>query len=103
MKEIAAFAGVDPDFYENFDFEHRNESVAIKSGMLHQIGLRIQPLIPHALQKRLLPLYMKINSGGRAPDDQGHAVVLSDFKKKWSHVGASIKSLFPSVPLEKWR
>jgi hypothetical protein len=46
---------------------------------------------------------MKINSGGRAPDDQGHAVVLSDFKKKWSHVGASIKSLFPSVPLEKWR
>ena len=103
MKEIAVFAGVDPDFYENFDFEHRNESVAIKSGALHQIGLRIQPLIPHALQKRLLPLYMKINSGGRAPDDQGHAVILSDFKKKWSHVGASIKSLFPEVPLEKWR
>jgi len=32
MKEIAEYVGVNPGFYEKFDFEHRNESVAIKSG-----------------------------------------------------------------------
>ena len=33
MKEIAEYVGVDPNFYDGFDFEHRNESVAIKSGL----------------------------------------------------------------------
>ena len=62
MQEIAEYLGVDPSFYTDFDFEHRNESVAIRSGALHQLGLRLQPLIPHFIQKMLLPVYMKLNS-----------------------------------------
>jgi hypothetical protein len=102
MQEMANWLGVDASFYADFDFEHRNESVAIKSGALHQLGLKIQPLIPHGLQKRLLPLYMKINSGGRAPDNSNDAEVLAAFKREHAGVGASLKAMFPNFNDEKW-
>ena len=102
MQEMSTWLGVDASFYTDFDFEHRNESVAIKSGALHQLGLKIQPLIPHGLQKRLLPLYMKLNSGGRAPDDSGDKEVLEAFKKQHAGVGDSLKKMFPDFDDEKW-
>jgi hypothetical protein len=102
MQEIAEYLGVDPSFYTDFDFEHRNESVAIRSGALHQLGLRLQPLIPHFIQKMLLPVYMKLNSGGRAPDNEADAPVISAFKSAHAQVGADLKALFPEIRLEKW-
>jgi len=103
MKEIAEYLDIDPSFYTQFDFEHRNESVAIKSGALHQLGLRLQPFIPHVVQRLLLPLYMKVNSGGRAPDDADDAPVLARFKQEHAHVGRDLQALFPDVNIENWR
>ena len=103
MKEIADYIEVDPSFYDGFDFEHRNESVAIKSGFLHQLGLKIQPLIPHGIQKAVLPLYMKLNSGGRVADQPEDKWVLDQFKKDWAHVGQALSELDPSFPMEYWR
>jgi hypothetical protein len=102
MQEIAEYLGIAPSFYTDFDFEHRNESVAIRSGALHQLGLRLQPLIPHFIQKMLLPVYMKLNSGGRAPDNEADAPVISAFKSAHAQVGADLKALFPEIRLEKW-
>ena len=102
MQDIAHYLGIDSSFYTDFDFEHRNESVVIRSGALHQLGLRLQPLIPHFLQKMLLPVYMKLNSGGRAPDNEADAPVISAFKSAHAHVGADLKALFPDIRLEKW-
>ena len=103
MKEIAEYVGVNPGFYEKFDFEHRNESVAIKSGALHQLGLKLQPLIPHALQKAILPLYMKLNSGGRVQDDATDQHTLAQFKKDWSHVGEELHLLDSTFPTHRWK
>ncbi len=103
MVEIADYIGVDGSFYDDFDFEHRNESVAIKSGFLHQLGLKIQPLIPHAVQKIILPLYLKLNSSGRVQDQPEDKDVLNQFKMRWAHVGIELKELDPSFPLECWK
>ena len=102
MKEIAEYLEIDSSFYESFNFEHRNESVAIRSGVLHQLGLRIQPLIPHFIQRLLLPIYMKMNSGGRVLDDEDDAGVLQAFKTNHAGVGLDLKKSFPDFRLEKW-
>ena len=102
MAEISAYIGIDAAFYADFDFEHRNESVAIKSGFLHQLGLKIQPLIPHAIQKAVLPLYMKLNSGGRVEDQPEDQSVLAQFKQDWAHVGEALKELDPNFPIGRW-
>lgn len=103
MKEIAEYLGIDPDFYDHYSFEHRNESVVIKSGFLHQLGLKLQPLVPHGLQKILLPVYMLINSGGRAPDNESDLPALAEFKAEYAHVGGELKALFPEFHLESWK
>lgn len=103
MSEICAFIGIDGEFYKGFDFEHRNESVAIKSGALHQLGLKVQPLIPHGLQKLLLPLYMKINSGGRVQDNSGDSEVLARFKTAHSGQAAALNALVPGLPTDLWK
>ena len=102
MAEISAYIGIDAAYYADFDFEHRNESVAIKSGLLHQLGLKIQPLIPHAIQKAVLPLYMKLNSGGRVEDQPEDQFVLAQFKQDWAHVGEALKELDPNFPIGRW-
>jgi hypothetical protein len=50
----------------------------------------------------LLPLYMKLNSGGRVHDAAEDAAVLATFKKDWSRVGRELKELDPNFPLERW-
>lgn len=103
MQELAQWLGISPSFYATYNFEHRNESVAIKSGFLHQLGLRLQPLVPHALQKLLLPLYLKLNSGGRVQDDASHAAVLAEVKARWAHVGDALHELDPKFPNRLWQ
>jgi hypothetical protein len=66
------------------------------------LGLKIQPLIPHAIQKAVLPLYMKINSGGRVADRPEDRSVLAQFKQDWMHVGEALKELDPNFPIEYW-
>lgn len=72
MSSLAKELGIDPSFYKNFDFTVRNETVKIKKKWLHQFGLKVQKNIPHKVQEFLLPLYLKINSGGKptaSPED----------------------------------
>lgn len=65
MKQLATDINISASFYENMDFVTRNETLKMKSTWLHQLGLKVQAKIPHALQNLLLPLYLKLNSGGK--------------------------------------
>ena len=76
--------------------------MAIKNGAFHQLGLKLQPLIPHALQRALLPIYMKLNSGGRVQDAPEDVKVLASFKKDWSHVGQALQALDLNFPVDLW-
>ncbi len=65
MKQLASDVGLDPTFYDSMDFVTRNETLKMKSTKLHQLGLKVQSKIPHLIQNLLLPLYLKLNSGGK--------------------------------------
>lgn len=102
LMEMAQWLGIDADFYQEFNFEHRNESVAIKSGALHQLGLKVQPLIPHWVQRAVLPIYMKLNSGGRVENDPRDRVILERFKGECEAESATLKQLFPKLRTDLW-
>lgn len=65
MKDMARTLGIDPSFYNTFDFTTRNETLKMKSTSLHRAGLKVQSYVPHWLQRLLLPLYLKFNSSGK--------------------------------------
>lgn len=103
MKDICSFLDIDPGFYESYDFQHRNESVKIRSSWIHKIGLKVQPWIPHFLQKKLLHVYMNINSTGKIEVSDQDREIMKRLKMKYAYVGESLNQLIPDLPLELWK
>lgn len=102
MTAISEFLDIDADFYTNFDFEHRNETVAIKSGWLHQLGLKLQPMIPTGIQKALLPFYMKMNAGGVPEKPAIELAMKETLKGQFSEQNKALKALVPALNLGYW-
>ena len=103
IKEIAGFLEVDASFYDDFDFEHRNKSVKIKSSKLHKFGLAVQAKIPHQVQKVLLPLYLKMNSGDVPKPTDEEKAILAEFKKEKLVEVESLKLLLPELDFALWK
>ena len=102
MQEIASFLGIDTNFYKNFNFEHRNESVAIRISWIHQLGLKLQPLIPHKIQTCLLPIYIKLNSSGRIESKTQELAFLATIKEKYRFVKEELLAIDANLPLHLW-
>jgi len=103
MKDLCDFCGLDGSFYEDFNFTQRNETVKMKSKKLHQFGLKLQQFVPHSVQEKLLPLYLKLNSGGKSkgtPQEKGQ---LKDLKLKFEKPNQELEELFPHLDFEKWK
>ena len=84
MKDLATRLGIDPLFYDDFDFFKRNETRKMKSTSLHRLGLRIQPYVPQWIQEKLIiPLYLKLNSSGMDAPTEEDQQVLKDLSTRF--------------------
>lgn len=102
MKDICDFLEINSEYYSQFDFEHRNKSVAIQNKRLHEWGLRLQRYIPHGIQRALLPIYMKLNASeapGKSPADLR---TLNDWDGEFRKEIERLKELLPSLRYETW-
>ena len=103
MKQLAVRLGIDPAFYDRYDFAVRNETVAIKSKKLHRLGLRLQSMVPHAIQDLLLPLYLKLNGAGRVQADDDLKAQTRALKPLFAVSNAELAARFPeSIDLSLW-
>lgn len=53
---LASVVGVDPEFYDDFEFEARNETYIVSSPLLHSVARNIGKRIPDGWMKRLAKL-----------------------------------------------
>lgn len=104
MKSLAAQLGIDPGFYDHFDFAVRNETVAIRSKGLHQLGLKLQSMIPLAVQDVLLPIYLKINGAGRPKATDELKAQTSTLKAEFAESNRALAKRFPEfIDLDLWK
>jgi hypothetical protein len=104
MKSLAAQLGIDPGFYDDFDFAVRNETVAIRSKLLHTLGLRLQSMIPLAVQDALLPIYLKLNGAGRPKASAELKAQTVALKAEFAASNRELAARFPeSIDLELWK
>jgi hypothetical protein len=104
MKSLAAQLGIDPGFYDDFDFAVRNETVAIRSKRLHRLGLRLQSMIPLAVQDALLPIYLKLNGAGRPKASAELKAQTVALKAEFAASNRELARSFPeSIDLELWK
>lgn len=65
MKNFAARAGVDPSFYDDYDFPLRNETFAVRYRALHRGARRLNRLVPAGgLKAALKTVYVRAQAGG---------------------------------------
>jgi hypothetical protein len=104
MQELALRLGIDPAFYEHFGFAVRNETISIRNKKLHKLGLRIQSMIPLAVQDALLPLYLKINGAGRPKADAVWKAETAALKPEFAESNKALAAMFPAaIDLDLWR
>ncbi|GAB4375112.1 MAG: hypothetical protein Kow0075_01290 [Salibacteraceae bacterium] len=79
MMRLCDLLGIEPAFYEGYDFPHRNESSGIRMRWLHRMAQRLQYAFPESFKEKvLIPLYLKINA------DQRHkSETLSEEDAQW--------------------
>lgn len=66
LRQIAVTLGLDPTFYDSYDFPVQNESFALRNRRLHKVLHRSRRTMPAWLRRSLKPAYLYLNT--RKPD-----------------------------------
>jgi hypothetical protein len=103
MKKLAVKLGIDPDFYDDFGFLQRNESKAVRRKWMHKAGLKLQPLVPVKIQERIVPLYLKLNTGDAPTISDEEKEMMKRLDIEFEPWNQKLKSSFPEINLELWK
>ncbi len=102
MKELANWLGIDPSFYDAFDFFKRNETFGVRSTVMHRLGLKLQPLVPYKLQEALIPIYQKLNGTAIPKISAEEERLVAELKDFYKSTNGQLKELFPTLDLSVW-
>ena len=102
LYDMSSFLGINSVFYDNYNFIQHNETVAIKNKFIHRLGLILQRYVPHGIQEKILPLYLRINSGKMPSKDPSDKEILKSVKSDYQDSILRLKKLFPNLNLESW-
>lgn len=103
MQTLARQLGIDPSFYADYDFLHRNESKKMRSTKLHKLSHYIQPLIPRKLQEKvLLPLYLKINATDVPKQSETDAGLVKQYQQEFADLNQALAKAYPSIDPQLW-
>ncbi|SLN64377.1 sulfotransferase domain-containing protein [Roseisalinus antarcticus] len=63
MREVASWAGLDPAFYDDYDFPSENETYVPRSRALHRLNVAVRARLPRgAIYRSLRGLYRGLNT-----------------------------------------
>ncbi len=102
LYDMSSFLGINSVFYDSYNFIQHNETVAIKNKFIHRLGLILQRYVPHGIQEKILPLYLRINSGKMPSKDPSDKEILKSVKSDYQDSILRLKKLFPNLNLESW-
>jgi hypothetical protein len=71
MRGIAVKFGIDPDFYDTYDFPAENQTYAVRSNALQRLNIGLRSWLPQgALYNAARAVYRRMNTRVDAPDQQ---------------------------------
>jgi hypothetical protein len=88
MRKVCAFLGIDPSYYDTYNFTASNRSYNVKSQALHRVKKKLSNIIPKSVIKTSLStLYMKLNTmhrNERSVDEKIELIKLHDEFNKYN-------------------
>lgn len=91
VPDLARWCGVDPAFYDSYDWPHRNESYEVRFPLLHAAVMKtVLPLVRSERVKRgLRAAYVRLNgSASRCSEDE--RVVLAELRERFADDNARL-------------
>jgi hypothetical protein len=110
MRELAAYLGLDPSFYDGYVFEAENRTRGHRFRGLQRFGLALnrvaEPLLIrfHGLKRGLRSAYNRINETEMRIqiEEDALAELRRHYAPSVSALRASMRAEFPTQPLPKW-
>jgi hypothetical protein len=103
MREVAADLGIDPSFYDAFDFERRNETFGVRSQGLQRARVVLgSRLVDGRLKNYLAKAYARVNVAAvEKPSDDDRAV-MAELDREFAPRNERLASL-TGLDLSAWR
>lgn len=103
IKEIASYIGLDPQFYDYYDFPKKNETYEVKSRQLHRLKLKYASLIPKIFRKdRFKKIYYAFNTQRATPMSKDDQRILKRLDAEFASYNESLSRLL-NVDLSVWK
>jgi hypothetical protein len=78
-KQLAAWLGLDPDFYDTYDFPSDNETYAVRNKLLQRINVVVRGLLPRGIFYRFLKkVYRGLNTHKPKRPDIGNRALVAE-------------------------
>lgn len=97
--------GLDPGFYDSYDFPRENETYRVKSQALQSLNVRVRALLPrnNALYNGLRAVYRKVNTGSKqAIGDDADGAAMDRLKARYAALPATLAQTY-GLDLSHWR
>lgn len=102
-QKIAAARGLDPAFYEGFDFTKENETYAVKSAGLQALNIRVRKLLPKgALYDKARALYHRLNTKPADGPDAATLDTLARLREEFAKPNATLAARY-NLDLSSWQ
>lgn len=94
-KRVAAWLGLDPAFYDSYDFPRENETYAPKNRALHRLNVAVRGLIPRgALYRGLRSLYRRANTTRPGAKSAPEAALIAALAGEFTDANAALAAEF---------
>ena len=99
MRHLAGQFGIDPDFYDDYDFSPENQTYAVRSKALQKINIAVRSWIPQgAFYKAARSLYRRMNTRIPAAGGRGDLEVEITLADKYRRVNERLMMEFNLDP-----
>lgn len=96
IKDVASWIGLDPEFYETYDFPRENETYVPTNHLLQRLNVAVRHLLPRgAAYNRLRALYHAVNTSKNIPmQSERDAIVLARLRGEFEEANAELAAEF---------
>jgi len=103
MKELASWLGIDPQFYDSYDFPRANETYAVRSPAIQKINMAVRRfLLPlGGVYGALRSIYRALNTtrpAGPSPEDR---ILMDNLRAEFGPANAKLAKAF-GLDLSNW-
>lgn len=102
-QRVATARGLDPAFYETFDFAKENETYAVKAAWLQSLNIRLRALLPKgALYNWGRALYHRVNTQAPQGPDAATLDTLAQLREEFAPLNAALAARY-SLDISSWQ